>query len=66
MRMLGRVIRRRYDAVVVVRSLLPVLLLVLVREAVANLNAGRSDYDRQAGEYSEKRKPVESCHSRLM
>ena len=56
-RMLGRVIRRRYDAVVVVRGLLPVLLLVLVREAVANLNARRSDRDRQAGQCSKKRKP---------
>ena len=43
MRVICRVIGTRYDAAVMVQLLLPVLLLMPVREAVTNVHAGRSN-----------------------
>ena len=46
MRVICRVIGGRHDAVIMVRRVLRVFLLMLVRQAVANLNSGRRDGDR--------------------
>jgi hypothetical protein len=46
MRVICCVIGSRNDALVMVRRLLGVLLLMLVRQSVANLNSGRCDGDR--------------------
>ena len=46
MRVVWRVIGSRDGAIVMVRRFLRVIVLVLVRQAVANLNGGRCDGDR--------------------
>jgi hypothetical protein len=46
MRVVWRVIGNRDGAIVMVRRFLRVFVLVLVRQAVANLNGGRCDGDR--------------------